>query len=199
MLPRALFNGYNNDRLIEEAGFQIIEDLVPVYRMVYNYDQYSGLSRNARNRLKWMDYFRTCQNVARTTRHFGISRRTFYKWRNVFDPMNLFTLEDRSRAPKNVRQPEITRLEESRIVELRKRNLCYSKFKLEHLYVEEYGCWLSSWKIQRVIQKYKLYPNRARTVKMTRKRLQAKKKTRITKSFRKIPEAASCSAWTDMC
>ena len=95
--------------------------------------------------------------------------------------MNLFTLEDRSRAPKNVRQPEITQEEEDRIRELRKRNLCYSKFKLEELYKQEYGVWISSWKIQRVIQKYRLYPNRARTQKITRKRLKAQKRTRITK------------------
>jgi len=181
MLPKEHFNSYNSDRLIEEAGFQIIDDLVPVYRMIYNYDQYTKLSKNARHRLKWMDYFRTCRNVAKTTRHFGISRKVFYKWRNVFDPHNLFTLEDRSRAPKHVRQPEITQEEEYRIVQLRKRNLCYSKFKLEELYQKEYGYWLSSWKIQRVIQKHKLYPNHTRTQKITRKRLQAKKKVRITK------------------
>jgi len=184
MLQNVL-NDYNSDRELKnklgKLGFQIIDDLVPLYRMVYNYDQYSQLSKNARNRLKWMDYFRTCHNAARTCRHFGISRKIFYKWRNVFDPMNLFTLEDRSRAPKNVRQPEITQEEEDRIRELRKRNLCYSKFKLEELYKQEYGVWISSWKIQRVIQKYRLYPNRARTQKITRKRLKAQKRTRITK------------------
>jgi transposase InsO family protein len=188
MLPFS-FNNYNNDREFKKKlgklGFQIIDDLAPLYRMVYNYDQYPKLSKNARNRLKWMDHFRTCQNVAHTCRHFGISRKVFYKWKNVFDPMNLFTLEDRSRAPKNVRQPEITQEEEDRIIQLRKRNLCYSKFKLEHLYMNEYGYWISSWKIQRVIQKYKLYPNPARTVKITRKRLRAKKKERITKLQKK--------------
>ena len=193
MLQNVL-NDYNSDRELKnklgKLGFQIIDDLVPLYRMVYNYDQYSQLSKNARNRLKWMDYFRTCHNAARTCRHFGISRKIFYKWRNVFDPMNLFTLEDRSRAPKNVRQPEITQEEEDRIRELRKRNLCYSKFKLEELYKQEYGVWISSWKIQRVIQKYRLYPNRARTQKITRKRLKAQKRTRITK-LQKEPDCVN--------
>jgi len=188
MLPEALFNGYNNDRLIEEAGFQIIEDLVPVYRMVYNFDQYSRLSKNAKNRLKWMDYFRECRNISKTARRFGISRKIFYKWRNVFDPHNLFSLEDRSRRPLNVRQPEISRLEEDRIIALRKQNLCYSKFKLEQIYFTEYGEWISSWKIQRVIQKYKLYPNPTRTVKITKKRLMAKRKERITR-LKKEPKS----------
>ena len=185
MLSKVLFNDYNNDRLIKRLGFQIIDDLVPIYRMVYNLDKYSQLSKSAKNRLKWMDYYRDSQNVSKTTRHFGISRRIFYKWHNVFDPHNLFTLEDKSRRPNNVRKPEISQLEEDRVVALRKRNICYSKFKIERLYFEEYGHWISSWKIQRIIQKHKLYPNPSRTVKITRKRLKAKKKERITKLQKK--------------
>jgi transposase InsO family protein len=181
MLPKRLFDAKNYDRLTNLQGFYIVEDLVQIYRMVYNLDKYSTLSKNARNRLKWMDYYRQCENVAKTCRHFGISRKIFYKWHNVFDPENLFSLEDRSKAPVNTRKPEITQLEESRVVALRKRNLCYSKFKLEQLYMQEYGQWLSSWKIQCVIQKHNLYPNKARTVKITKKRLKAKKKERITK------------------
>ncbi len=33
------------------------------------------LSREARVRLSWMDFYRRCRNVARTCRHFGISRQ----------------------------------------------------------------------------------------------------------------------------
>ncbi|EKD95757.1 MAG: hypothetical protein ACD_24C00348G0003 [uncultured bacterium] len=135
-----------------------------------------------------MDYYRECKDVSKTCRHFGISRKTFYKWHNVFDPHNLFTPEDRSRAPLNTRQKEITRLEEDRVVKLRTRNLCYSKFKIEKLYFDEYGYWLSSWKIQDVIQKHKLYPNKLRTAKITKKRLKAKKKARITR-LKKQPQS----------
>jgi hypothetical protein len=35
------------------------------------------LSREARVRLAWMDFYRRYRNVARTCRHFGISRQTF--------------------------------------------------------------------------------------------------------------------------
>lgn len=181
MLPEAPFKDYNSDRLTKGLGFQIIEDLVPIYRMVYGLDKYTTLSKSARNRLKWMDYYRKCENAAMTCRHFGISRKIFYKWHNIFDPENLFSLEDKSKAPINTRRPEITQLEEARVVALRKRNLCYSKFKLEQLYLQEYGQWVSSWKIQRVIQKYNLYPNKTKTQRITKKRLKAKKKERITK------------------
>jgi len=37
------------------------------------------LSREARVRLAWMDFYRRCRNVAHTCRHFGISRQTFYR------------------------------------------------------------------------------------------------------------------------
>jgi len=181
MLSRRLFDARNDDRLTNWQGFHVIEDLVQIYRMVYNLDKYSTLSKSAKNRLKWMDYHRQCENVSKTCRHFGISRKIFYKWHNVFDPENLFSLEDKSKAPINTRKREITQLEEDRVVALRKRNLCYSKFKLEKLYFQEYGEWISSWKIQNVILKHNLYPNRSRTQRITRKRLKAKKKERITK------------------
>ncbi len=138
MLQEALFNGYNSDRLIEGASFQIVEDLVPVYRMVYNFNQYSRLSKNARNRLKWTNFYQKSQ-YSFTCRHLSISRKIFYKWHNNFDPYNLFSLEGRSRAPKNTRQSQITKLQGSRIVELRKRNLCDSKFKIEQICFQKYG------------------------------------------------------------
>src|SRR5216683_8240675 len=51
------------------------------------------LSREARVRLAWMDFYRRCRNVARTGRHFGISRQTFYRWQRRYDPYDLTTLE----------------------------------------------------------------------------------------------------------
>ena len=63
------------------------------------------LSRTAKQRLKWLDYyFAHGRNAALPCRHFGISRQTFYRWRPRYDPHDLTTLEDRSRRPKRVRQ-----------------------------------------------------------------------------------------------
>ena len=53
------------------------------------------LSREARPRLAWMDFYRRSSNVARTCRHFAISRQTFYRWFRRYDPQNLATLEER--------------------------------------------------------------------------------------------------------
>jgi len=63
------------------------------------------LSREARVRLAWMDFYRRCRNVAQTCRHFGISRQTFYRWQRRYDPYDLSTLEERSHCPRRRRQP----------------------------------------------------------------------------------------------
>ena len=63
------------------------------------------LSREARIRLAWMDFDRDSGNVARTCRHFGISRQTFCRWQRRYDPYDLTSLEWRSHCPHNRRQP----------------------------------------------------------------------------------------------
>src|SRR5437870_12495215 len=59
------------------------------------------LSREARVRLDWMDFYHRCRNVARTCRHFGISRQTFYRWHRRYNSYNLTTLEARSPPPSS--------------------------------------------------------------------------------------------------
>jgi transposase len=63
------------------------------------------LSRSARVRLAWMDFYRLSKNVAFTCRHFGISRQTFYRWQGRYDPLDLSSLEARSHCPRRRRQP----------------------------------------------------------------------------------------------
>ena len=45
------------------------------------------------------------RNVARTCRHFGISRRAFYKWKRRFDEHGEAGLVDRPRAPHRSPKP----------------------------------------------------------------------------------------------
>ena len=64
------------------------------------------LSKGAKQRLKWFDYYqRHGQQAALTCRYFGISRQTFYRWQRRYDPQHLVTLEDRKHRPRRVRQP----------------------------------------------------------------------------------------------
>src|SRR3989339_511193 len=161
-------------------GFHFINDLVPLYHMLSYFKKYDNLSKSAKLRLKWMDYCKNCQNVSLTCRHFGISRKTFYKWQKKYDPNNLHSLEDECRAPIKRRQREITPEQNLRIIRLRKKYLKYSKIKLAKIYLREYEESISSWKIQKVIEKYRLYHNPRKTAKITYKRLTAIKKKRIT-------------------
>jgi len=141
------------------------------------------LSKTAKLRLEWIIYNYQGNSVQHTCRHFGISRKTFYKWFKQFDEDNIYSLrklEDKSKAPKQVRQLEITPLEELRVIKLRKKYMQYGKMKLVKKYKQAYAEEISSWKIQRVISKHKLYRNPKKTAQIVKKRKRAGKKKRIT-------------------
>ncbi len=64
------------------------------------------LSKKARQRLKWFDYYNSRGHNARLTcRHFDISPQTFYRWKKRYNPKHLQSLEEHSRRPKKLRQP----------------------------------------------------------------------------------------------
>ena len=63
------------------------------------------ISSQARQRLKWFDYYELHDHNARLTcRYFGISPQTFYRWKRRYKPRDLSSLEERSRKPKNLRR-----------------------------------------------------------------------------------------------
>jgi len=137
-----------------------------------------GLSKEAQKRLEWMIYYETRgeENAQLTARYFGIGKSTFHKWHAVFDETNLRTLETKSRAPKTHRQRQAIPAKDARVIALRKRYPYWGKMKLRVLYEQEYKEQITSWYIQRVIEQYRLYPNKRKTpVKMGRKR-QVKKR-----------------------
>jgi transposase InsO family protein len=154
-----------------------------VYKGVLGIEKFLNppqLSQEAKSRLKWMDYYKHTKNISLTCRHFNISRKTFHKWKKLYDPYNLATLESGDRAPKRKRQREITAEQEMRIVELRKQNIRYGKEKLAQRYQETHGETISCWKIQKTIEKYRLYYNPKRTEAVRRKRARSHNKKRIT-------------------
>jgi len=59
------------------------------------------LSREARERLAWMDCYRECGNATLVCRKFGIARKSFYRWRKRYNPWDLTSLESSSRRPKH--------------------------------------------------------------------------------------------------
>ena len=88
------------------------------------------LSRGARVRLAWMDFYRGVGNVARTCRHFGIRRQTFYRWQRRYDPYDLTTLEERSHCPRRRRPPTWSFLLEEKVLGLRLQFPRWGKDKL---------------------------------------------------------------------
>jgi putative transposase len=88
------------------------------------------LSREARQRLKWMDHYKAQGNAALTCRYFGISRQTFYRWKGRYNPRELTSLEVRSRRPKRLRQPTWSRELALAVLHLREQYPRWGKDKL---------------------------------------------------------------------
>ncbi|HID09737.1 MAG TPA: transposase [Candidatus Latescibacteria bacterium] len=90
-----------------------------------------GLSREARQRLRWMDHYGAHgRNASLTCRYFGISRQTFYRWKRRYDPRNLRSLEDRSHRPHHLRKPTWTPEMVKAVLSLREEYPRWGKDKL---------------------------------------------------------------------
>jgi putative transposase len=90
-----------------------------------------SLSRAAQTRLQWMLFYSlNGRNAARTCRHFGISRQTFYRWKRRFDRHELSTLEEHSHRPRAVRRPTWTAELAERVLFLRMQFPRWGKDKL---------------------------------------------------------------------
>jgi transposase InsO family protein len=142
------------------------------------------LPREARQRLEWIIYYHTTarRNARLTCRHFGIAPKTFYKWFDRFDETNFNTLVDVSRAPKHTRQKEYTTRQYLRVIELRKQYIRYGKMKLLKLYQDKFSedNNITSWKIQCIIERAKIYYRPQKQARINRKRVLSQKRKKIT-------------------
>jgi transposase InsO family protein len=148
--------------------------------------QMVGLSSSAKRRLDWMLYYAKRQNVSLVCRHFDIHRKVFYKWLRRFNHLNLYTLEDRSRAPLKRRSKEYSALQYSRVIALRRAHIRYGKQKLlvlyQLLYPEDLG--ISLWKVQMIIERSGIYYNAQKQARVNAKRIRSLNKKRITQLTR---------------
>jgi putative transposase len=146
------------------------------------------LSLEAQLRLEWIIFYHTVgkKSVTYTSIHFGISRKTIYKYLKRFDEKNLSTLEEESRAPRKTRKRDISFLQRDRIKRLRQKHMKWGKMKLAKCYLLIYGERVSSWKIQKIIEEERLYPDRVTHDKQKKRRKQAQNqnKKRITELAR---------------
>lgn len=143
-----------------------------------------SLSEKAQLKLEWIIFYHTAglENATNTASHFGITRKTIHKWLSRFCEEDLTTLEEASRAPKNIRQRELSFIQGRRITQLRMKHLRWGKMKLQRRYIKIYHEYISSWKIQRVIEEKKLYFDMTQVERRKRRKKQAQKhkKRRIT-------------------
>lgn len=117
-----------------------------------------SLSRDAKQRLKWVDFYHAHNSNARLTcRHFGIAHRTFYRYYNRFKLHGLVGLEARSERPKHVRQPTTPLPVVDLVRSLRKANPELSKYKLAVILKRDHGYSLSASSVGRIIFRYNLF------------------------------------------
>ena len=113
------------------------------------------LTRMARQRLKWMDYYEAHgRNAALTCRYFGISRQTFYRWKRRYDPYRLSSLEELSHRPKHLRQPTWSRELALAVLPLREQYPRWGKDKLVVL-LRERGWQVSTSMVGRILTSLK--------------------------------------------
>jgi len=113
------------------------------------------LSRVARQRLKWFDYYYSHGRNARLTcRHFDISPQTFYRWKRRYKSKDLTSLEDGSHRPKHVRQPIYSVALVEAVLKVREEYPRWGKDKLEVL-LEERGFNCSASTVGRIMRRLK--------------------------------------------
>jgi transposase InsO family protein len=138
------------------------------------------LTKAAKLRLSWMDYYQSHgQNAALTARYFGISKSCFFKWKRRFNKQGIAGLQDQPKRPKIVRVQLTPQPVVDTIKRLRKTNPEYSKYKIAVILKRDYGYQVSSSTVGRVISRYDLFfkppvkqkghPGRRQSIKRIRK------------------------------
>lgn len=143
-----------------------------------------SLSKEAKQRLKWIDYYEAHGRNARLTcRHFGIHHKTFYRYHNRFKLKGIVGLESKSHRPNQVRTPTTPQPVIDTIRTLRKANPEYSKYKLAVILKRDYGHSVSASTIGRIIVRYNLFFSPPVKQKGHPGRLQSIAKLRKPKDF----------------
>jgi transposase InsO family protein len=130
---------------------RVINGMAPGARRLAGHG--TELSRDAKKRLGWMDFYRSHGRNARLTcRHYGITPQTFYRWKRRYDPEHLESLEERSRRPRRRRQPTASPELVEAVLELREANPRWGKDKLAPL-LREAGWQVSNSMVGRIMRR----------------------------------------------
>jgi len=115
------------------------------------------LSKEAKRRLTWMDYYHRKGNARLTCRYFGISPTTFHKWHRRLRDYGLAGLEDRSRAPRRRRASKLSRETVSLVVSIRMEYPAWSRHKIAVILSRDHGVALSASTVGRILSRKGLY------------------------------------------
>jgi len=143
------------------------------------------LSKDAKRRLKWIDYYLKHGNARKTCRYFGISQTTFYKWLNRHKKLGLKGLEEFSRKPKNFRVSNIPYDTIDIIVKLRKQYPAWSKYKLKVILKRDYDQTISASTIGRILKKKNLI-NQIKSSKLKRAAKRRVKRQKAQKYLKEL-------------
>ncbi len=113
------------------------------------------LSKKARQRMKWFDYYNSRGHNGRLTcRHFDISPQTFYRWKRRYNPKHIASLENRSHRPRRLRQPTYSPELVEAVLKLREEYPRWGKDKLVVL-LQDKGVSCSASMVGRIIHRLK--------------------------------------------
>lgn len=137
-------------------------------------DRPPELSRDAKRRLRWMDfYFSHGQNARLACRHFCISPQTFYRWKRRYEWQRLESLEERSRRPRKLRRPTAAPDLVQAVLEVREANPRWGKDKLAPL-LREAGWEVSNSMVGRIMRRLR---EQGRLVEALRGRLPVRRRS----------------------
>lgn len=111
------------------------------------------LTERAKYKLKVIDWHRkNGENISRTARHFGYTRKVIRRWIKQYNQKGLLGLNEKSKRPKKTRVPAITPDVVVKIVKLRKQYPAWGKEKIAALLNKE-GITISASTVGRVLKR----------------------------------------------
>ena len=148
-------------------------------------NQIVALSRKAKQRLSWIDWYHSHNNNARLTcRHFGIPPDTFYRWKRRYNQGDLSTMEDdrATRTPHTLRKPTTDPALVMRIKELRETYPRWGKKKLWKL-LEREGLYTSISTVGRTLDRLRATGNLKEPAIVTSRLAGAKRRRNIKRPY----------------
>jgi putative transposase len=158
--------------------------LIPGSEFIRSLVRQGTISSEAARKLRWLDHYHRNGNARLTCRYFGISPKTFYRWKNRFDPYDLTTLEEESRRPRRVRQSQRPAAVVERILELRTKYPRWGKEKLAVLLKRE-GLKVSASTVGRVMNGLKARGVLVEPLNVTQAKLARKRRRKPRYAIRK--------------